>query len=314
MSDKKRKVVRRAVAWIAGIALLAVFLLFWTHGTEEGARYVPEYAKVDISIYLEQENLTDREYQLLYRQTGLSPLAIDALWKDGRQKEMLGIQERFFAEAEVCCEQEFLLFNEVLKETRATDAANDALPAKSAGRAKAAEAAEAYGRYDSVNDFMPVLEDGDILITFNSHFLGWRNGHAAIVVDAEKGKTVEALSLGTDSAILSINSWNDCPSFAVLRLTGASKEERQAIAVYAKENLVQQPYRLTAGIVAGILDEFAEQEQAALSGTNCSHLVRQAYLEFGYDLDSDGGVIVTPKDLYESPMLEVVQVYGMKPM
>lgn len=276
MDEKKNKVVRRAVAWISGTVLLTAFLLFWIHVTEGEARYAPEYPKVDISGYLKREKLTEEDYQLLYQQTGLSSLAVDALRAEGREEEMLALQERFFAEAEICCERDFLLYNEVLELEQQTE-------------------------------IMPALEDGDILITFNSHFLGWRNGHAAIVIDAAKGKTLEAISLGTESAILSVSSWEDRPSFAVLRLSGASREKRAAIADYAKGNLVKQPYRLTAGI-------FGEMGKGTSAGTNCSHLVWQAYNEFGYNLDSDGGIIVTPKDLYESSLLEVVQVYGMKPM
>ena len=39
----------------------------------------------------------------------------------------------------------------------------------------------------------------------------------------------------------------------------------------------------------------------------------QAYFNFGYDLDSNGGAIVVPKDIATSPLLEVVQVYGFDP-
>ena len=48
-----------------------------------------------------------------------------------------------------------------------------------------------------------------------------------------------------------------------------------------------------------------------ITGTHCAHLVWYAYQQFGYDLDSDGGIIVTPRDLYESTNLEIVQIYGM---
>lgn len=33
---------------------------------------------------------------------------------------------------------------------------------------------------------------------------------------------------------------------------------------------------------------------------------------FGYDLDGDGGLWVTPCDLMQSPLLEVVEAYGME--
>ncbi len=165
---------------------------------------------------------------------------------------------------------------------------------------------EKNGVGDEMSEIMPVLEDGDILITFNSHFLGWRNGHAAIVTDAEAGLVLEALALGKDSAVLSLKGWRDCPSFAVLRLAGVSAEQRKMVAKYAEEVLSGVPYRLTAGMWESI-------ETMRLSGTHCAHLVWYAYKQFGYDLDSDGGILVTPRDLYDSPLLELVQVYGMEP-
>uniref|UniRef100_UPI00405695C2 hypothetical protein n=1 Tax=Acetatifactor sp. TaxID=1872090 RepID=UPI00405695C2 len=299
MNRKKGKAVKRAVARIVGAVLLTVFFVSWTHMAEEDARYTPNYAKVDIEKYLDKAELTEREYWILYWQTGLSPIAVDTLRKEGRAEEMLLLQERFFEKVQVCCERDFLVFNEVLElSDRGTELSKVA-------RRTGGKAVEDKGL-----DFMPALEDGDVLITFNSHFLGWRNGHVAIVIDAEMGKTLEALTLGTNSSILSVDRWRDCPSFAVLRLSGASEEQRAAIADYAEANLVKLPYRLTAAI----FDEAAEKGKISSAGTNCSHLVWKAYEQFGYNLDSDGGVIVTPKDLFESPFLEVVQVYGMNPL
>ena len=57
--------------------------------------------------------------------------------------------------------------------------------------------------------------------------------------------------------------------------------------------------------------EWDEDEWDDIEGTHCAHLVWYAYNRFGYDVDSDGGVIVTPRDIFESPVWEVVQVYGM---
>ena len=48
--------------------------------------------------------------------------------------------------------------------------------------------------------------------------------------------------------------------------------------------------------------------------THCAHLVWYAYRSYGYDLDGDGGRIVTPKDLSKSSLLEPVQVVGVSPM
>lgn len=147
---------------------------------------------------------------------------------------------------------------------------------------------------------IPVAEEGDILITFNCHVYGWRVGHAGLVVNAENGQVLEARVLGSDSAILSLSHWQEYPSFALLRLKDAAPEERKRIAESAKERLLGVPYRLSAGIWGD-------------KGTYCSRLVWSAFWHFGYDLDSDGGKIVTPTDLFHSPLLEVVQMYGMNP-
>lgn len=294
MKRRKNKKVRRIVFTAVNIAIpLTIILFVWTYSVEAGVRVEPDYPKEDITGYLEQEVLKQEDYDILFGQTGLSKLAIDSLWEEGRQEEILAVQERFFQKADIECDRSFLIFRELLKD--------DKSPKQ---RMQAAQ---------TVASAIPVLENGDILITFNSHFLGWRNGHAALVVDAEKGLTLEAISLGKDSAILSVRSWTQWPSFAVLRLTELSEKERAIIADYAERNLKQIPYQLTAGMWRN--DQPASdlpEEGDALGGTQCAHLIWYAYHHFGYDLDSDGGVLVTPRDIYDSSLLEIVQVYGMK--
>lgn len=303
MKRRKRKKVRRIAFTVINIAIpLAIILFVWTYSVEGKGRFAPNYPQVEIEAYLKKPKLTEADYNLLFRQTGLSQTAIDTLKREGRTDEILAAQERFFREVDVECERNFLVFREVLKAEEA--------PGK---RMRVA---------DEVIRAIPVLENGDILITFSSHFLGWRNGHAALVVDAENGLTLEALTLGRDSAILSVRGWLDRPSFAVLRLTAVPKEDRAVIADYAERNLKQLPYRLTAGVwdsevwrnITGGRDDTMPKGKVdeAITGTHCAHLIWYAYNHFGYDLDSDGGILVTPKDLFDSPLLEVVQVYGMR--
>ena len=49
------------------------------------------------------------------------------------------------------------------------------------------------------------------------------------------------------------------------------------------------------------------------AGTQSAHMIWSCYRALGYDLDSDGGRLVTPRDLLDSPLLEVVQIYGIEP-
>lgn len=152
----------------------------------------------------------------------------------------------------------------------------------------------------SYEEMMEQLEDGDILITFDSHFLSWRNGHAAIVVDADDGLILEAKTIGVNSTTTSIRRWGNYHSFALLRLNSLTEEERSDVAAYAYETMADIPYSL--------IPRISRQDEQP-TATHCSHLIWYSYLQYGYDLDSDGGFIVTPRDLYDSSYLERIAVY-----
>lgn len=288
VKHKKRKL------WLLGITAVAFLLWLWTVAAERQARYVPEYDKVNIESLIRKEQLTEAEYVTLFRQTGLSAVAVDALRNEGREEELLILQDKFFAEMPIECRANTI----ISREERISDTATAKGP-----YVVSAERAVQQSQGNRAN--IPYVEKGDILITFNSHVLGWRNGHAAIVVDNQKELTLEARVLGTDSAITTMEHWKRYPSFAVLRLKGAGQSEREKIADYAAMNMLNKPYRLTAGWGDWMYPE------SMTEGTQCAHLVWEAYQQFGYNLDSDGGLVVTPKDLFESPLLEIVQVYGM---
>ena len=167
---------------------------------------------------------------------------------------------------------------------------------------------------DSV--FMPVAQDGDILVTFSGHVFGWRSGHAAIVVKASEGQTLEAITYGCDSAVCSVEHWREYPCFALLRLKGITSAQQAEIAEYAMAELVDVPYSLfafTDSNVPGNIEVLGEIEAPGMASTQCAHLVWAVYRHFGYDLDSDGGSVVTPADIFYSDLLEVVQIYGIDP-
>lgn len=288
LKKQKRKL------WLSGITAVAFLLLLWGASAEKQARYMPEYEKVNIEAYLNKKVLSEDDYILLFRQTGLARQAIDALLAAGMDEEILMVQDKLFAEVPIQCKANTIISRE---ERIAESSVKDDTITISARRT----VERTQDRYATI----PYVEDGDILITFNSHVFGWRNGHAAIVVDAEKRLTMEARVLGSNSAILSLDHWEKYPSFVILRLKNADKETRAQIAEYARSEMADMPYRLTAG-----WGEWMYPESLA-KGTHCAHLVWQAYEEYGYNLDSDGGKLVTPHDLYESPLLEFVQVYGM---
>lgn len=251
----------------AALALAAVC----TVKTEPLAHSRPAYPCADLTFAQQKNVFSAEEYKLLYCQTGLGPAAVDALCAAGESGRLLFFQRQYFSHVQWDCQP------------------GSPVTCQEVSRSPA--------------EFAP-LEAGDILLTPCSHCGGWRNGHAALVLDAENGLTLEAVVMGENSEVRALSSWKNRPSFIVLRLKEATAEKRAGIARAAKESLCGLPYSLTAGL-------FENEEAASLTGTQCAHLVWRAYADFGYELDSDGGLVVTPRDIAYSPLLEVVQIYGI---
>lgn len=257
------------------VMMLAGGLAGWKAQAEEAVCIAPDWEKADLTPIFQKRDWKDDDYRILFYQTGLSRRAIEGLPKEERKEKLLHAQEAFFKKPVIRCSKNSLITWQ--EENRST-----LLP-------------ELVG-----------LENGDILVSFCTHTYGWRNGHTAIVVDAENGKTLEAVLLGYDSCVQDVSKWRKYPAFIVLRLKDATSEERADIAAYALEHMEGIPY----GFVTDVLEHFWWGD-AKGGDTDCSHLIWKSFKEFGYDLDSDGGIIVTPRDIAESPLLEVIQVYGI---
>lgn len=151
------------------------------------------------------------------------------------------------------------------------------------------------------------VQPGDILLTLSTHTAGWRHGHAGLVID--ENTVLECAMLGTDSALAGIDHWCSYSNYAILRLKDITAEQQAEIAAFALDNLTGVPYRLTAGLWG---EKFLDPEEAGF-GLHCTYLVWYAYSRFGWDLDSDGGRLVSAADLLQSDLLDVVQVCGMDP-
>ena len=154
------------------------------------------------------------------------------------------------------------------------------------------------GKRVYLNDFTDIQE-GDILVTDSTYCFCFRHGHAALVVDAEKGITLEAFGIGTESEYSGLSEWRRYPHVLVLRLR-APVEVRREVAAYAKKCLVGIPYMLSPGVV----DD--KDMDGVYWGTQCAHLVWAAFEAGGYDVDGDGGWLVTPEDFTISKLLQIV--------
>lgn len=279
----KRQIRRKRLLKKIGLLILVLSgLWIWTLACERTAHQNPQYAMVNIEGILEKEVLDEQDYEVIRQQTGLSATATMYLYGQNRQEELFLLQEAYFKGVSVWCFHN----TPITKEERIID------------------------EEGNIQKGMPIpyVENGDILLTYCSHFLGWRNGHAGIVVDSEKRLVAEAQVLGKPAVITSLDKWEKYPSFAVLRIEGMEKEVREQVAWYAVDHLVGVSYHLTAGIRERLL---GETQEGSPSGTQCAHLVWYAYRHFGVDLDSDGGLIVTPDDIMNSPEVTIIQRYGM---
>lgn len=233
----------------------------------------PDYERVDLSPILDKDELSDEDYDTLYKQTGLTRIGIDRSLKTGRsgKARILEIQNDFFTEHKV--------ENDLFAPFICTDFIEDYMT-------------HAY------------IEDGDIVVTTSTHLSGWRMGHAGLVTDAAMNRVLQASAVGSLSDIGKMQDFTDRVNFMILS-PKADAEVKAEVVQYAKNNLMDIPYDPTVGVLTN---------KNKIKRTQCAHIVWYAYKQFGIDLDSDCGLVVTPKDIANSPHVELVQVFGIDPV
>lgn len=270
--NKKRKklavcIVASALSFV--IAVMGVLQLGCVYTKNTWEAYRPDYEKTDISSILAKQTLAEEDYALLYRQTGLTKLGIDGYLAKGDKQGILDTQEFFFEDYEVITDC-FNIFT--------------------------------YDETIRANAPIAPVKTGDILVTSTTRVSWWRYGHAALVVNGEKGLLLESIAPGTKSKMNYVNVFSDLANFMILR-PKVEEKTKQAVAEYAMQNLYDLPYGMTRGVLSKKYPE-------TLKTTQCAHLVWYAYKQFGIDLDSNGGGIVKPQDMALSQHVEVVQAYG----
>ncbi len=256
------------------ILIIAILIALWCVSCANSAYYSPTHKKQDITAVLDKENKTDADYEFLFSQTGLGESSINTLLENGKKEEIYDFQEQYFAPCEY--ESEFLFAPIVALEVKQGEAVKIA-----------------------------PLERGDVLVSLTTHSLGFRHGHAGLVLNGETGKTLEHMVLGELSDYSRASTWGIYPTLAVLRYK--DKEIAQRAADYAEENLVGIKYNPLAGLIKK--DKLDEEE---ISSSHCSHLVWQAFKAVGADIDENGGRIVLPKDFLKCEDFEIVQIYGIE--
>lgn len=273
---RRKKWVKRLLLVLCGItAVMVAFLQPFAHAG--GMRQMQETKRQDIRPILEKKHLREEDYKMIFSQTGVTRSGAERILRREKNpdKTFIELQEFFLETCQVECYRENLFTMQDQRQDRR-----------------------------EMEPLVP-LENGDILISFSSHSLGWRHGHAGLVVDAENEKVLEAVTPGKCSEIKSMGYWQKCSDLMIFRLKNASYEKRAQIASYASQNLRGIPYSLISGI-------FGREEKGKTPlSAHCAYLIWYAFFCFGYDLDANGGVIVTVMDLAKSPQLELLQVFGV---
>ena len=265
MAKTRKKLPKRIIALIVCAAFIVFLALvafglqiaFWV--SDSSIRCIqPDYEKLDLSEQLDKElgDLTEKDFEILYRQTGLTPIGVERAYAKGEQGKKLirQIQADFFEPHEVTNDQ-----------------------------------VAPYACTDRIEKTVEniYLKDGDIVVTSSTHISFVRIGHAGMVTNGTYEQVLQANAYGTYSRIGNIGAFTDRVNFIVLRPNPEkiSDEVVNKVVDYAKTNLLSIPYEGLAGLVTN---------KNKIDKTQCAHIVWYAYKQFVIDLDSNGGRMVVP--------------------
>ena len=270
--------------WIKRIFLVLIgcvsVIALWTILSEGNAVTAPKGEKAPLGEILQKETLREEDYALLWEQTGLGRSAVDELWqREDRTGQLYREQNRFFHAPVYQC-RELTGFVKV-------------------------EVISSRDNYYRLYDLRP----GDVLLTKSTHTFGYRHGHSALYIG--NGELLEATEIGEPVSVTEAAYWGSYPAGIHLRLTeeaaaetGMSREEAGLfVAEYAKTNLLDDKYRLTAGLLNDGIEE---------NETQCAHLIWAAFQSVGIDVSSRD-FPVTPHSLLESGKFEVIRYWGFDP-
>lgn len=267
-----------------GIAVLLIVLLFFltvfgvfclgtVYQSTHWDFWHPDYEKIDIGPLLDKPSRTAEDYAILYAQTGLTELGIEDTLSQADGKQTV-------LEIQNCYFRDVLIRREY-------------------------EGPMMYQNETNITATLAQLQDGDVLVSASTVVSWWRFGHCALVVDGAGGILIESVGIGKDSKYNVVETFASLAAFMVLR-PKADKETKRQIVEYAKNNLVGLPYVFTVGILS-------KKNPKNIKATQCSHLAWYAYKQFGLDLDGNGGGLVLPQDIANSPNVELVQIFGFHP-
>ena len=267
------------------ISMLCIFIIIYCIFIVKNEYDVPYYPKEQplnlssLKVEMNNHKLSDSDYSIISSQTGiLDRQAIDSVLEQNKgYQRLLTFQKNYFRRPRIISNS----MNIVTIQDFTVDA---------------------YGNDTKYFDIAP-CKNGYILVTKSVSTLGWKHGHCGIIIDADKGVVLESLAPGSVSIEQDIDKWKYYPTFKILKLKNADEYKLNEIARYAQSTLSGIKYNIFA----------KKNSEATPNSLNCAQIIREAFIHFGYDIDSNKGPIVTPEDIAKSGLFETVQVYGFRP-
>lgn len=278
---KVKKLTKLTIFWIVAGAIIGSILLV-ALGFEIAFLiadkievWSPDYDKVAISEILDKDELSDEDYDILYAQTGLTKIGIDRALSHGTA----GKQKILDVQNEYFGEH--TVFNDKFAPFVCTDRLD--------------------GNKKITNIY---LENGDIVVTSSTHISGFRIGHSGLVTNGPLGSVLQAMAYGTPTFVGKIGDFTSRVNFMILS-PKADAKTRKDVVDFALENYKGVAY-------SGVIGIFSPKDTT--EKTQCAHMIWQSYKNFGIDLDYNGGLLITPRDIANSPEVELVQVFGFDPV
>jgi len=144
------------------------------------------------------------------------------------------------------------------------------------------------------------LEPGDLL--FVDIYNGWSQGgywdHAAVYVEDPYPSVVEATyNLGINQTQLAAFLARDLPAEVSVRRLKDIPGRDEVIRVAVEYALAHVGYPFDYTATATLPFKFSE------GNLHCAEVAWRSYLAAGVDLDSNGGLLVYPDDIYFNPKL-----------
>ena len=270
---KKRIYIVCISIFLAVLALVYPFFWIGERVALGFERWVPEYEMLDISQILQKTTLTSEDYEILYAQTGLTKLGIDDLLLLDDGVEQILYIQECFFKDYQITDDNFAIFSHFY---------------------------EIKGIYP-----LAPLKNGDIIISASTDFSWWNMGHCAMVVNAEDCEIIEINGFGDFSEETYVFSISKRGNYMILR-PNIDEATVNDIVEYTKSELLDLPYDATIGVLSRKYNE-------EITATQCAHIFWYAFYKFGYDIDSNGGTVVTPQNVSNSQYFDLVQVQGFDP-